>query len=155
MFAESVTLSATCRRATTVHDREFFIARCLCIRREEDPQFDMNRADTEYVRNASFAVGTLFESKWRIQILCALRSRPVRLGQLTRLIPKASKKMLVQNLRQLEADGIVIRKDMSDDLVLHIEYELNEDTSERLCALLDHLAEWGELYLKRSYDQRF
>lgn len=63
--------------------------------------------------------------------------------------------MLVQNLRQLEADGIVIRKDMSDDLVLHIEYELNEDTSERLCALLDHLAEWGELYLKRSYDQRF
>ena len=108
----------------------------------------MNKADTEYVRNASFAVGALFQSKWRIQILCALRSRPVRLGQLKRLIPEASKKMLAQNLRQLEADGIVVRKDMSD-LVLHIEYELKADTSEGVCALLDHLAEWGERHLMR------
>ena len=101
------------------------------------------------MRNATFAVGVLFQSKWRVQILCAMRSEPVRLGQLARLIPGASKKMLTQNLRQLEADGIVVRKDMSD-LVLHIEYQLDENTREGVCALLDHLAKWGGLHLGKS-----
>jgi DNA-binding HxlR family transcriptional regulator len=54
--------------------------------------------------------------------------------------------MLTQNLRQLEADGIVVRKDMSD-LVLHIEYELESNAREGVCALLDHLAKWGGLHL--------
>jgi hypothetical protein len=38
-----------------------------------------------YVRNTAIAVVVLFQSKWRVQILCALRSGPVRLGQLARL----------------------------------------------------------------------
>ena len=54
------------------------------------------------------------------------------------------KKMLTQNLRKLEADGIVVRKDLTD-LVLHIEYELDESTTEGVCALLDHLEKWGGL----------
>ena len=98
--------------------------------------------NTEYVRNATFTAGVLFQSKWRVHILCAMRSGPVRLGQLARLIPGASKKMLTQNLRQLEADGVVVRKDMSD-LTLHIEYELSDRTREGVCALLDNLAQWG------------
>jgi DNA-binding HxlR family transcriptional regulator len=106
----------------------------------------MKSSDTRYMRNATFAVGVLFQSKWRVQILCAMRSEPVRLGQLARLIPGASKKMLTQNLRQLEADGIVVRKDMSD-LVLHIEYELDESTREGVYALLDHLAKWADFIL--------
>lgn len=101
------------------------------------------------MRNATFAVGVLFQSKWRVQILYAMRSEPVRLGQLARLIPGASKKMLAQNLRQLEADGIIIRKDMSD-LVLHIEYDLDDNTREGVCALLDHLATWGGLHFGKS-----
>lgn len=99
----------------------------------------------EYVRNATVAVGVLFQSKWRVQILCALRSGPVRLGQLVRLIPGASKKMLTQNLRQLEADGIIVRRDMSE-LTLHIEYDLSDNRREGVCALLDHLAKWGGLH---------
>jgi DNA-binding HxlR family transcriptional regulator len=43
----------------------------------------------------------------------------------TNLVAGASKKMLAQNLRKMEADGIVVRKDLSH-LVLHIEYDLNE-----------------------------
>lgn len=113
----------------------------------------MNSVDTRLVRSATFAVGVLFQSKWRVQILCAMRSGPVRLGQLARLIPGASKKMLTQNLRQLEVDGIVIRKDMSD-LVLHIEYEMNDSTREGVCALLDHLAKWGDLHLGKQRDDK-
>jgi DNA-binding HxlR family transcriptional regulator len=112
----------------------------------------MKSLDTKCARNATFAVGMLFQSKWRVQILCAMRSHPVRLGQLARLIPGCSKKMLTQNLRQLEADGIVVRRDMSD-LVLHIEYELDESTRDGICALLDHLASWGSQLGKSRNDK--
>jgi len=101
--------------------------------------------DSRYARRATLTAEVLFRGKWKLQILCAMRSGPVRLGQLARIVPGASKKMLTQNLRQLEADGIVVRKDMSD-LVLHIEYELAESTREGVCALLDHLAKWGGLH---------
>src|SRR5271170_7723465 len=108
----------------------------------------MKSLDRRYVRNATFTVGVLFQSKWKVQILCALCSGPVRLGQLARLIPGASKKMLTQNLRQLEACGIIVRKDMSE-VVLHVEYDLAVRTRESVCALLDHLADWGDLYLEK------
>lgn len=54
--------------------------------------------------------------------------------------------MLTQNLRRLEADGIVVRNDMSD-LVLHIEYELSESAREEVCTFMDHLAKWGGFHL--------
>ncbi len=100
------------------------------------------------MRNATFTVGVLFQGRWKIQILCAMRKGPVRLGQLARTIPGASKKMLAYNLRHLESAGIVARRDMSD-LVLHVEYELEADTRDGVCALLDHLAEWGGAHLSK------
>lgn len=100
------------------------------------------KVDAVYIHNAKTAAATLFQNKWRIEILCAMCSGPTRLGQLSRKIPGASKKVLTQNLRQLEASGIVVRRDMSD-LVLHIEYDLDRDIKAGVCALLDYLAEWG------------
>jgi Predicted transcriptional regulators len=71
-------------------------------------QIDMNRAHTQMMHNVALTADTLFHSKWRIHIRCAMRSSPVRLGQLARMIPKASKNVLTQNLRELEASGIVV-----------------------------------------------
>jgi DNA-binding HxlR family transcriptional regulator len=88
----------------------------------------------------------LLHGKWRVHILCAMRCGPIRFGQLARTIPRASKKVLTQNLRDLEAAGIIMRTDFSD-VVLHIEYELKEDVKDSILALLDHLAEWGNAYL--------
>lgn len=99
-----------------------------------------------YVRRVQLTFDVLLKGKWRVQILCALRHGSVRLGQLGRLIPGASKKVLAQNLRKLEAEGIVTRRDMSD-LILHIEYELQSGVREQVCGLLDHLSEWGTVYL--------
>jgi len=84
--------------------------------------------------------------------LCAA-IRSGSFGQLARLIPGASKKMLTQNLRQLEADGIVVRRDLSD-LVLHIEYELGDSAREGVCILLDQVANWGETYFGKSRHKR-
>jgi DNA-binding HxlR family transcriptional regulator len=70
----------------------------------------------------------------------------VRLGQLARLIPGPSKNVLTQHLRQLEADGVVVRTDKSD-VVLHVEYEISAISREEIRALLDQLASWGARHL--------
>lgn len=42
----------------------------------------------------------------KLHILCAIRNEPVRLGQLTRELPTASKKLLTENLRELHKLGL-------------------------------------------------
>jgi DNA-binding HxlR family transcriptional regulator len=104
----------------------------------------MQTLDDSYTAQASRIV-ELFQGKWTIQILCAMRDHPVRLSELKRAIPSASKKALTASLRSLEAAQVVLRRDLSSS-VLHVEYELAEAMREPLVALLDHLAEWGKLY---------
>jgi DNA-binding HxlR family transcriptional regulator len=101
--------------------------------------------DTSYAQTASRAAAVLFQGKWRVEILCAMRLGPVRVGQLSRMIPRASKKMLAQNLRRLEADGLIVRHDMSE-MILHVEYEFTNEAREEVCSLLDHLSQWGRIY---------
>jgi DNA-binding HxlR family transcriptional regulator len=113
---------------------------------------EVENVASKYALRATLAAQVLFQGKWKLQILCAMRSGPIRLGKVTRLIPGASKKVLTQHLRQLEADGIVVRTDKSD-LVLHVEYELADNSREDLLALLDHLAKWGMQYLGTPKDQ--
>jgi DNA-binding HxlR family transcriptional regulator len=76
-----------------------------------------------------------------VQILCAMRTEPVRLGKLTRSIPSASKMTLRASLRELESKGIVVRRDVSN-AVLHVEYDFTNDMREGVCSLLDYLADW-------------
>jgi DNA-binding HxlR family transcriptional regulator len=77
-------------------------------------------------------VTEMLQGKWTLQILCAMRTEPVRLSQLMRFIPSASKKALRASLRALEAAEIVVRHDMSG-IVLHVEYDF-ADNMRRPCA---------------------
>lgn len=104
----------------------------------------MRDEHTEYSCAAALAFEVL-QGKWRIQILCVMREGPVRLGQLGRRIPLASKKVLTENLRNLESAGLVVRTDMSRQ-VRHVEYDLAETSKLATHELLDHLAKWGENY---------
>lgn len=97
-----------------------------------------------YCQNAALAVN-LLQGKWRLQILCIMRSGPVRLGQLRRVIPGASKKVLTENLRNMEAAGLVVRRDLSGQ-VRHVEYELAEPMKMVTIGILDHLASWAGHY---------
>ena len=99
---------------------------------------------TSYTGRVSRVV-ELLQGKWTVQILCAMRARPVRLSELKRKIPSASKKALTASLRSLEAAHIVLRRDLSSS-VLHVEYELVDAMREPLFMLLDLLAEWGKLF---------
>lgn len=112
----------------------------------------MRRSGFQFARYASFTVDTLFRGKWKIEILYALCSGPLRLGQIARMIPRASKKVLSQNLSDLEAAGIIVRQDLSDR-ELHVEYDLNKNLREDITALVEHLSQWGETYLRDGFNK--
>jgi DNA-binding HxlR family transcriptional regulator len=116
----------------------------------KNAQTELTKGQSRFTQHVAVTADTLFHGKWKLHILCAMQSGPVRLGQLTRIIPRASKKVLTQNLRELEASGIVLRKDLSNS-VLHIEYELTPDVKDDVSFLLERLAEWGEAYLKEGH----
>ena len=73
-----------------------------------------------------------------------MRDGPVRLGQLTRMIPDASKKVLLENLKRLETAGIIVRNDLSQR-VLHVEYDFDAPMKETICRLLECFIAWAEL----------
>jgi DNA-binding HxlR family transcriptional regulator len=70
-----------------------------------------------------------------------MRSGPVRLGQLGRVIPLASRKALTENLRKLESSGLI-----SSGRIRHVEYDLVEPVKLGTYLLLDRLAEWQTIY---------
>jgi DNA-binding HxlR family transcriptional regulator len=100
--------------------------------------------DASYTVRVSRVV-KLLQGRWTVRILCAMRARPARLSELKRKIPTASKKALTASLRSLEAERVVLRRDLSNS-VLRVEYELADSMREPLIALLDHLAEWGKFF---------
>jgi len=107
--------------------------------------------DIAYTKSVS-SVAELLQGKWTVEILCAMRERPVRLSELRRELPLASKKALTAKLRFLEASRIILRRDLSGS-VLHVEYRLTDELREPLISLLDGLAEWGASHLAANLSQ--
>jgi DNA-binding HxlR family transcriptional regulator len=95
--------------------------------------------------SAQFAI-SLIQGKWKTPILSRLQFGPARLGELRRIFPEASKKMLTQHLREMEKDGLVIRKDLSGRL-RHVEYFLSDPLGFAVVQLIDTLTRWGREYL--------
>jgi DNA-binding HxlR family transcriptional regulator len=87
-------------------------------------------------------VAELLQGKWTVHILCVMCHGPVRLGQLKRSVPGASKKALTSSLRSLEDGRVVVRRDLSTS-ILHVEYELSEELGGSIRSLLDFLAQWS------------
>jgi DNA-binding HxlR family transcriptional regulator len=85
--------------------------------------------------------------KWKVLIMWPLRGEPRRFGELRRLVPGISEKMLIQHLKEMEADGIVTRKDFKE-VPPRVEYSLTK-FGVSLCAALAPLCEWGALHMKR------
>jgi DNA-binding HxlR family transcriptional regulator len=84
----------------------------------------------------------LVQGKWKIGILCRLQEGPARPGELRRLFPQASKKMLTQHLRQMERDGLIVRTELSGK-VPRVEYSLSTPLGLSAVGLIQHLYQWG------------
>jgi DNA-binding HxlR family transcriptional regulator len=79
--------------------------------------------------------------RWKPVILYHLQAGPLRYGQLKKSIPDITEKMLVQHLRELEADQLVYR-DIKPVVPPHVEYSLTV-TGKSLGPILNALASWG------------
>ena len=97
---------------------------------------------------ASAAVGiehaiSMLEGRWKLLILFHLfGGKTLRFSDLERAIPGVSQKMLTQQLRQLEQDGIVERI-VHPEVPPRVEYFLT-DWGQSLCPALDKLLTWAE-----------
>ncbi|QBS43985.1 MULTISPECIES: helix-turn-helix domain-containing protein [Nocardia] len=90
----------------------------------------------------------LIGGKWKPVILAHLKEGVRRYGELRRAMPTTSEKMLVQQLRELEADGLV-RRTVFDTVPPQVEYDLT-DEGWSLVPALTALYEWGEKRAERT-----
>lgn len=86
--------------------------------------------------------------KWKLLILSYLLEEPRRYGELKRLMPEITEKMLIQELRDLEADGIVART-VHQVVPPRVDYSLTEQ-GQSIRPFFSALLDWGFQYLNRE-----
>lgn len=94
--------------------------------------------------------GDIIGGKWKPLILFVLQSRIHRFGELQRRIPGVTKKMLTQQLRELERDEIIRRK-VYAQVPPRVEYSLTRH-GESLKPILELMSGWGKKHRAR-YDR--
>lgn len=102
-----------------------------------------------YIENANFEdtgfsyTLSLIQGKYKMTILyCLMEFEPVRFNQLRRYLNNISDKTLSINLKELESDNLIIRKEYPQ-IPPKVEYSLSE-RGHSLMSVLDKLCEWGE-----------
>ncbi|OWR29005.1 transcriptional regulator [Saccharibacillus sp. O23] len=90
--------------------------------------------------------------KWKCVILCHLTHGKKRTSELKRLMPSITQKMLTQQLRELEEDGIINRITYNQ-VPPKVEYELSE-YGWSLQSILDALCNWGMVHIERKYGDK-
>lgn len=83
--------------------------------------------------------------KWKPLILWHLADRTLRFSELKRTIPKVTQKMLTQQLRELENDGLIYRN-VYPQVPPKVEYSLTED-GQSLIPLLREMSRWGKNHI--------
>src|SRR5215510_11508685 len=67
----------------------------------------------------------LIGKRWTGAIVCALTERPMRFGELRRVVPGLSDRLLSQRLRELEEEGLV-QRDVEAGTPVRVTYSLTE-----------------------------
>lgn len=96
----------------------------------------------------------LISNKWKILILRELLSGTKRFGELKKGIEGISQKVLTQNLRSMEDDGIIGRQ-VYAEVPPRVEYFLS-DLGNSLRPIIDSMKEWGLGYqemVKNNYNE--
>lgn len=90
----------------------------------------------------------LIGGKYKAVILWHLIEDKKRFSELKRLIPKATEKMLTQQLRDLESDDLIIRT-VYPIVPPKVEYSLS-DFGRTIIPILKEMCRWGEDYLANT-----
>jgi DNA-binding HxlR family transcriptional regulator len=101
-----------------------------------------NQSDDSGVRAA---IG-LISNKWKLYIMHELLSGKKRFGELRKRVNGISQKVLTDNLRSMEHDGLLTRK-VYAEIPPRVEYELSE-LGLSFSEVLRVVDKWGDEYLK-------
>ena len=103
----------------------------------------------KYIKDANFAdtgfsyTMSLISGKHKMVILyCLMEFEPVRFNEMKRYLGTITDKTLSSNLKELEADQLIVRKEYPQ-IPPKVEYSLSE-RGKSLMKVLDQLCSWGE-----------
>lgn len=84
----------------------------------------------------------MISDKWKVVIICKLRSGTMRFNELMRAMQGITQKVLTSQLRALEADGLVERK-VYAEVPPRVEYSLTP-LGQTLVPVLEQLESWAQ-----------
>ncbi|MCY0993469.1 helix-turn-helix domain-containing protein [Nannocystis sp. ILAH1] len=90
----------------------------------------------------------VIRGRWKPSIFYELKDGPRRFSQLQAALAGITAQALTVQLRQLEADAVVVRTVHADESPLRVEYALSE-SGKTLSSVLDQLEVWGAAYMAR------
>ena len=90
----------------------------------------------------------LIDGKYKSLILWHLIGKTLRFSELSKLIPQATPKMLIQQLKDLEKDGLIVRQ-AYPVVPPKVEYSLSE-FGKTLIPILDVMCDWGRDYMEKN-----
>ena len=89
--------------------------------------------------------------KWKALIICFLIHGKKRTSELQRCIPSITQKVLIQQLRELEEDGIISRI-VYNQMPPKVEYNITE-YGVSVNKIIDLMCSWGKDNIKRRQQQ--
>ncbi|WP_136443957.1 winged helix-turn-helix transcriptional regulator [Pacificoceanicola onchidii] len=92
---------------------------------------------------------TVIGGRWKPILICRLLSGKKRFGELCRLAPNATERMITLQLRELEADG-VIKRTVHAEVPPRVEYEVTE-YGRSLQPIIMAMQSWGKDFKTRKY----
>ncbi len=91
---------------------------------------------------------SIIGGKWKALILWHLGENTLRFSELRKTLPQITQKMLTQQLRELEANGLLTRF-VYTQVPPKVEYSLT-DTGKTLLPVLASITQWGVGYAKNA-----
>lgn len=84
--------------------------------------------------------------KWKWVLMWILSTKGTqRYGEIRKLLPNITHKILIQHLKELEANGLISRKEYSQ-VPPKVEYSLT-DKGQTLIPILELMSDWGSINL--------
>ncbi|WP_029913562.1 winged helix-turn-helix transcriptional regulator [Pelobacter seleniigenes] len=108
----------------------------------------MQMNDRENYRCTVSVTLEIIGGKWKSLILWQLSFKTLRFSQLQRRLAKITQKMLTQQLRELERDGLIHRQ-VYAEVPPRVEYSLTE-LGESVVPILQLMCQWGKDFLQTS-----
>jgi len=93
----------------------------------------------------------LIGNKWKLLLLRNLLKGPQRFGEFARTIPGWSRKVLTENLRDMEEEGLVSRREYNE-VPPRVEYRLTE-LGNSMRPIISAMESWGTEYQRGSSDR--